>query len=189
MARTRATCRNLLIAAITAVTASVTSADRAAADWDQFWHSVHIGYHRNNAWPHPFLEVAAAQTRAPFEVMKHNGWRLHNTIGHELFREGDGLLTPAGRGQLEWIATQAPVDRRVVYVLRGRSAKETDARMASVRQTLDTMHTAGPPPQVMITDVVPASASGAWATQINRTWLSSLPEPKLPTSASNTPTP
>ena len=155
----------------------------ARADWDAFWHSVSVDYHRNNAWPHPFVEASVAQTRAPFRVMTQKGWRLHNTIGHELFRSGDGALTPAGRSRVHWIATQAPAQRRVVHVLRGSSPAETEARMVSVRATIDNLHFPGPSPQVIVTDVPPATVGGAWATQINRKWLDSLPAPQLPAAS------
>ena len=159
-------------------------ASNASADWHSFWHNVHVGTQRNNAWPDPFNEADAMQVVAPFEVMKNNGWRVHNTIGHELFRDGDGALLASGNKRVEWIASQAPTNRRDVYVMRGRTAEETQARVASVRQSLTGLGTANPP-QVWVTDIEPTSASGAWATQINRSWLQELPAPKLPgTSAS-----
>ena len=159
-------------------------ASNASADWHSFWHNVHVGTQRNNAWPDPFNEADAMQVVAPFEVMKNNGWRVHNTIGHELFRGGDGALLASGNKRVEWIASQAPTKRRDVYVMRGRTTEETQARVASVRQSLASLGTANPP-QVWITDIEPTTASGAWATQINRSWLQELPTPRLPnTSAS-----
>ncbi len=160
-------------------------ASTAAGDWHSFWHGVHVDSHRNNAWPDPFNEADAMQVVAPFEVMKNNGWRLHNTIGNELFR-GDGVLLASGNRRVEWIANQAPQARRDVFVMRGRTPQETDARVESVRQTLASIQSnSGQPAQVWVTDVEPSTASGAWATQINRTWLQELPPPRLPgTSAS-----
>jgi len=55
----------MLIVATTSVSAS--------ADWDSFWHGVHVGYARNNAWPDPFNELDAQQVIRPFEIMKRNG--------------------------------------------------------------------------------------------------------------------
>jgi len=155
----------------------------ATADWNSFWHPHRVAYHRNNAWPQPFTEDSVRQATAPFEVMKHNGWRMYNTVGNELFREGDGALMVAGRNRVVWIASQAPADRRVVYVLRGASPAETDARVASVRETLATVQIAGPPPQIMITEIEPTTTSGAWVTQINRDWMEVLPEPRLPSTS------
>ena len=86
----------LLASATLAVAAIAITAGSANADWSNFWHQFHIDTHRNNAWPDPFNEADARDVVAPFEVMKQNGWKLHNTIGHELFREGDGVLMASG---------------------------------------------------------------------------------------------
>ncbi len=159
----------------------------AHADWDSFWHGVHVDYQRVKAWPQPFTDIDARQARAPFEVMKQNGWRAHNTIGHELFREDTAALTTAGNRRVLWIATQAPLNRRTIYVLQGRTPAETEARLASVQQTLAGLQQRGAEAQVLVTDIEPATAPGAWATSINRQWMSELPAPKLPsTTASGT---
>ncbi len=159
-------------------------AAEASADWHSFWHSVHVDYQRNNAWPQPFTDDSVRQAVAPFEVMKQNGWRLHNTLGSEFFREGDGALLAEGNSRVRWIATQAPADRRVIYVLRGRSAEQTAARLASVRESLAVVETSGPAPQLMITEIEPSTASGAWATRIQREWLEAQPAPRLPSTSS-----
>ena len=157
-----------------------TSAASASADWDHFWHGLHVGFHRNNAWPDPFNEVDASHVIRPFEVMTANGWRMHNTIGHELFRSGDGALLAAGHKRVHWIASQAPTARRTVYVLSGRSEDETQKRVAAVHQTLASSYFPGPAPNVLVTNIEPATASGAWATKINREWLEHLTAPHLP---------
>lgn len=161
------------------------SATSVSADWDSFWHGVHVGYARNNAWPDPFNEIDAAQVILPFERMKANGWRMHNTIGHELFRQGDGALLAAGHRKVHWIATQAPQTRRAVHVLRGSSPAETEARLASVRNTLDKINYQGPEPEILVTDIEPATSSGAIATKINREMIENLPEPRLPDQSSS----
>ena len=162
-------------------------AGTAGADWPQFWHSMHIGYHRNNAWPQPFVEADAMQVIAPFEIMKRNGWRKHNTLGHELFRDQDCALVAAGHQRLHWIATQAPDARQQVFVLRGKTPRETEARVVSVQQALDRIEHPGPSPEVFVTDIEPSTAPGAWATKINRDRLEQMAAPRLPsTSAAGT---
>lgn len=157
----------------------------AQADWHSFWHGVHVDYARVNAWPQPFNDIDARQARAPFEVMKQNGWRAHNTIGHELFHDDTAVLTAAGNRRVLWIANQAPLNRRTVYVLQGRTAAETEARLASVQQTLSGLNQRGAEAQVLVTDIEPAAAPGAWATSINRQWMSELPAPKLPSTTAS----
>lgn len=156
------------------------TATEARAEWGSWWHNSHVNYVRLQAWPQPFTDVDARQTVSQFEVMKVNGWRLHNTIGNELFRDSDAALVAAGHNRIHWIVSQAPPERRVIYVLRGRSVQETEARLASVRQSVAAMNYSGPLPQMVLTDIEPRTSSGAWATQINRDWMEALPEPKLP---------
>ena len=84
-----------------------------------------------------------------------------------------------------WIANQAPLNRRTVYVLQGRTAAETEARLASVQQTLSGLNQRGAEAQVLVTDIEPAAAPGAWATSINRQWMSELPAPKLPSTTAS----
>lgn len=158
-----------------------TTASTASADWHSFWHRFHLDYHRNNAWPHPFRELAAMQTRAPFEVQKLNGWRVHNTISHELFVAGDGQLTYAGQRQLENIMTRVPPQYRAVFVVRAGSEAETQARLTAVRNSLARMRYAGgEKPEVSLIDRAPATSDGATASAINRQWLQVMPQPRLP---------
>lgn len=157
----------------------------ASADWHSFWRGVHIDYARNNVWPQPFVDVDARAVQDPFVVMKHNGWRAHNTIGNELFREGDCSLTLAGSRRVEWIATRSPQERRTIYVLRGANDNETNLRLASVHLSLSAIQTGGTPPQVVVTDIEQAAASGGYATSINRQWLQNLPAPKLPSKTAS----
>ena len=174
-----------VIVMIGATTASANWHERMSQKWHRFWHDCGVGLHRNNAWPDPFVEADALQVVAPFEAMKRNGWRLHNTIGDNLFRDSDGELLASGHNRLHWIATQAPLSRREVFVLRGRSDTETDARVASVREALSRIDTRGSEPTVYVTDIEPSTASGAWATQINRMYMQQLPAPKLPSSSAS----
>ena len=156
------------------------TASTAMADWNSLKHKTKVGYHRNNAWPDPFNEADAMDVVRPFEIMKQNGWKLHNTIGHELFREGDGALLASGNRRVHWIATQAPAAHRQVFVLRGHSSAETEARIASVRQSLANIETQGRQTRIVVTDVEPGTASGKWADKIGREWYESLPKPQLP---------
>lgn len=169
--------RVLIVVGLLAIT--TTSAN---AGWNEFWARVGVGYKRNNAWPQPFNEVDAMSVVRPFEAMKQNGWRLHNTIISEQFRH-DGALASSGQERVRWIATQALPTRRQIFVLRGDSDQATDARVASVRDALNKINHNGPTPEVFVTDGIPPTSGGAWATQIQRSWLDQLPAPKLPTTS------
>ena len=118
----------------------------------------------------------------PFEAMKVNGWRLHNTIISEQFRH-DGALASSGQEHVRWIATQAPPTKRQIFVLRAASNEATEARVASVKEAITKINFNGPAPEVFVTDVIPPTSGGAWATEIQRNWLDQLPAPKLPTTS------
>src|SRR5688500_3805552 len=47
----------------------------ANADWNDFWHRVGVDFHRNNAWPEPFLSADREVTREYFRIQVNNGWR------------------------------------------------------------------------------------------------------------------
>lgn len=174
--------RLLIAIALVSITATSVSAGWHER-WNGFWNRIGVGYERNNAWPDPFNEMDAMAVITPFEAMKQNGWILHNTIGPHQFRTGDGALKTSGQETLAWIARQAPPSRRQVYIVRATTEEETQARVASVREVLAQFNETGPPTAVMLTDRIPPTASGAWATKVNRTWLEELAPPKLPSSS------
>lgn len=177
-------CTKLFTRFVIAVALFSVTATSVDAGWNEFWAAIGQGYRRNNAWPEPFQELDAIQVITPFEIQKNNGWKLNNTIGAEKFRLADSELQPSGRESLRWIATQAPANRRVVHVLRGRTQVETDARVASVEKALGQYAFNGSTPTVSVTDRLPPSYSGAWATKINRAWLEELAAPVLPSQTS-----
>lgn len=174
--------RLLIVVALMSVSVTSASADWKTR-WNNFMERVGIGHERNNAWPDPFNELDAMSVITPFEAMKQNGWILHNTIGPHQFREGDGALKTSGQEALAWIARQAPPSRRQVYIVRAATEQETEARVTSVREMLAQVQGAGPAPTIMLTDRVPPTAPGDWATKVNRSWLEQMAIPKLPTSS------
>lgn len=159
----------------------------ASAGWNEFWFKIRKGYHRSNAWPQPFVEQDVHDTISPFETMKQNGWMLHNTISHDLFREGDGALLASGSERIRWITNHAPDNRRQIYVLKGRTNVETNARIASVRQSVESFRGDSPAPEILVSTHEPGYSSGAAAVAVSRAWLNATPTPALPsTSASGT---
>lgn len=152
----------------------------AKADWKTFWREIHVGFHRNNDWPKPFQQADVHDVRKPFEIMKSNGWRLHNTIGNDLFRPGDGSLLSAGQKRLHWIATQAPESRRQVFIVKAATVAETQSRIKSVKEVIDSYGDDSRNPEIFITETSPPTVSGSWATKINREWMDNMAAPKLP---------
>jgi len=165
----------LLAFAITLLTVNM-----ARADWAGFWHRVHVDWHRMNAWPEPFQFADREVTIAPMIAMTNAGWRLQNTLSDHFFDVDTQELTKAGQLKLRWIATQTPLHRRTIHVLRSYEAGATNLRVQSVERQLDKLVPDGARPSVVLTDKIPNGGSGEYFENINRQLNSSIPPPRLP---------
>jgi hypothetical protein len=141
-------------------------------------HQAGIDYARNVAWPHPFRGADSQSVIAPFEVMRDNGWRENNTIGSGLFSP-QNALSDAGMIKVQWIVTQAPQNQRIVYVKTGSSDQETTARVESVQLAVSQLIPSGPLPQILVTEIEPATSSGAYQTLVHRALIKTTPTPRL----------
>ena len=168
--------RMLLLGGFGAALLLTTSAN---ADWHEFWTGVKVDFHRNNAWPEPFLSADREVTREYFRIQVNNGWRMQNTIGRWFFDDETNQLNEAGEIKLRQVATQSPVHRRTVFVLMGTTPDVTAKRVESVQQTLAKMLPEGPVPQVLLTDVDLEGGSGAYYDKVNTAYNSSIPSPRL----------
>jgi hypothetical protein len=145
--------------------------------WDHFWHRTHVDWHRNNAWPEPFLSADRAAVREPFCIMTDNGWKMQNTVGTFLFTDNQEL-NKAGELHVKWIVTQAPLHRRAVFVLRGDTKEQTDARIASVNAAV-AKYAGGAVPPVIPTDTEPTGWSASYVDAIATQLHSTIPAPRL----------
>ncbi len=152
------------------------------AGWHEFWDRVHLDWHRNNAWPQPFVDMDRHATRVPFAAMVRSGWQMQNTLGDDLFDPETQRLTTAGKHKVHWIFTQAPPQRRMVYVLHGETDRATQERVASVKQALRTL--AGietdPDSAVAVIGIPPRNGSGGYLDRVRRSYEASAPAPRLP---------
>ena len=90
------------------------------------------GYHANNMWPAQYIPTARCAVNSAYTSMINNGWRRQNLLGDYHFEEGTNELTSAGQLKAKWILTQAPQDRRTIYVQRGNTHSDTASRIAAV---------------------------------------------------------
>ena len=175
--------RLLLSLGVMAVMTSFVPQSQAGDFWHRFW----LDFHRNHAWPQPFNHIDRQATIRPWNLMMHNGWRKQNTVSGQLFDRETNSLTRAGRLKVRWIASQAPLHRRTVYVLRGHTSEITEARLESVRAAIEELAVRGQPPQVVLTHKAPIGSSGAYFDAVDRQYRTSIPRPRLPaTEAAST---
>jgi len=172
----------LLAIAALAHAASPVQAQQFRDNWNNFWHRVHTDFHRNNAWPEPFISADRAIVRETFCIQVDNGWKMQNTVGTFLFDENQ-QLNRAGELMVRWIVTQAPAHRRAVFVLKGETAEQTEARVASVNEAV-AKYAGGNVPPVLVTDVEPRGWSGSYVDAMSQQYQSSIPSPRLPAGES-----
>jgi len=84
---------------------------------------------------------------------------LQNTVGTFLFDRETQRVNEAGELLVKWIITQAPINRRAVFVLKGDTADATNARVQSVQAAVAKYGCVCP---VLLTDCEPAGWSAAY---------------------------
>jgi hypothetical protein len=172
--------RRTIIAVLVAVFA-VSSASSAWAVWvDKTVHYVRSGFRANANWPWPYICPDRMAAREPFQIMIDNGWRRQNLLGPHHFDATKGTLNTAGELRVHWIMTQAPPERRQIFVERSLDSAVTALRVESAREYAAQVANDGRTPQVGDTFIVsegrPAAAVDATYTRFHE----SMPPPILP---------
>lgn len=152
------------------------------AGWNEFWGKCCLDYHRNNAWPEPFMSADRQIVRQHWELTEQAGWRLQNTLGNEMFDISTHELNSAGQKKIDWIMIYAPMQRRQVFVLRADNGQHTAQRLASIQQYLAGMNCDVPP--VFEVDRVPPGIPGQYLQQMDQLYWSTQPAPRLPAASS-----
>lgn len=155
----------------------------AQAGWSEFWERFHLDANRNGCWPDPFRGQDREALRAPFIIMKDNGWRFETTLPEALFHPETQALNRAGEIKVRRIIAYAPPNRRTIFVQRSERNDITDARVQSVQAFIDKIGVRGAMPAVMPTDVDPTNSSGDYFDQIDRKARDTVAEPRLPAAA------
>lgn len=161
------------------VLANVSVAQQYCADGTSCGEGWRYDYYRNKMWPLPFRAQDTQSVLDYFAVQRDNGWKLHNTLGAAMFDPTTHCLTDSGKAQVRWIITQAPQDRRVVFVLQADAQDKTAARVESTQLAISEMIPVGPLPQLYLTDRDAPGSSGVYQTAIMRAMNSTVPAPRL----------
>jgi hypothetical protein len=163
------------------------AASSANAVWmDDTAHYIRRGYHRNEAWPWPFVCPDRVAVREPFCMMIDNGWRRQNLLGPHHFNAETNKLTTAGELRVRWIMTQAPPDRRSIFVERSLEPEITAERVAIAREYAAQVALEGQVPQVFDTHLQSEGRPASVVDGTNVRFYESLPPPMLPASTLNT---
>lgn len=156
----------------------------ARADWRAFKAHAKLQQSRYNAWPAPFQQQDRESVRNVFHMMADNGWRQQTTMDDYQFTSDQTDLSPAGKYKLWWIATQAPLSHRCVFVLSGKTPQETDLRMSVVKRHLTAISPQASTIDVQTTGVIPPTMNGGYIQRLYDGAYENLPVPQLPNQGS-----
>jgi hypothetical protein len=172
--------RRSFLAAI-ALLSTLVSVQSADADWfEHHYHNIKLGYHRNVAWPWPYVCPDRVAVREPFRMMVDNGWRRQNLLGPHHFNSETNRLTTAGELRVHWIMTQAPPERRSIFVERAARPDVTAERMAIVREYATRVSLDGQEPQAFESHLVSEGRPASVVDATNVRFYESMRPPVLP---------
>ena len=143
------------------------------------------GYCTNVNWPRQFVPAARRGICDSYAVMINNGWRRQNLLGDYHFEEGSNQLTRAGEMKVQWILTQAPMERRTVFVQRAATEERTAERLAQVESYSEKLSPAVPGIDVSDTHIVAEGHRAHSVDNIFTGFQANQPPPVLPASAGN----
>ena len=175
--------RRAIIVTLAAVMLAGGAQSAFAVFVDSMGHRVKRGYHQNVAWPWPYICPDRMAVREPFAIMVTNGWRRQNLLGSHYFDPQTQQLTTAGELQIRWILTQAPPERRQLFVERSIDPAVTAQRVAAARQYASLVSDNGQLPPIYETNLM---AEGRPATMVDMTnvrFMENMPLPVLPATS------
>lgn len=155
---------------------------QANCEEPSMWHYI---YYRNTRWPEPFRAQDTMAVLQMFEAQRNNGWKLQNTIGQAMFDARTCQLTDAGEAHIRWILTQAPLDRRSVFVFQADDQATTAKRVEAVQLVISKMIPVGQLPPVYLTDRDAPTSPGSYQTTLQRALSNSIPSPRLTSQGSS----
>lgn len=168
---------------LSGVIADAASAQQVCGPERTFCQSFHYDFYRNKHWPMPFRAMDTSSVLGYFDAQRNKGWMLHNTLGAAMFDPATDQLTDSGQAHVRWIVSQAPQNRRVVFVLQGRDQESTAKRVESTQLAISQMIPVGPLPSIYLTNRDAPGSSGVYQTAITRALTTSVPAPRLPQSS------
>jgi hypothetical protein len=177
--------RRSLIAALTFVVAFSASQGARAVFVDHSVDYIKRGYHANKMWPWPYVCPDRVAVREPFCIMINNGWRRQNLLGPHHFNPNTNQLTTAGELRVQWIMTQAPPERRNIFVERTLNQDANTERLATVRDYATKVSTDGREPLVAETALMSEGRPASVVDATNVNFQKSMPAPVLPAATLN----
>lgn len=171
--------RTFLLAVICLLSVGGEQSARAVF-FDEAGHHCKRTYHTNQMWPWPYQCPDRIAVREPFCLMVNNGWRRQNLLGAHHFNPETNQLTTAGELRVQSIMTQAPIDRRNIFIERTLNIETNTSRVAAVRDYATKVSTDGRMPQVEETYLISEGRPAAVVDATNVKFMQAMPAPVLP---------
>lgn len=172
--------RSTLACLVVVAGLAAAPAEAQCSRTQSMYHSILRDFQRNNCWPSAFIGSDRYAVRAPFVLMVNNGWRRQNMLAEHHFDEGTANLNEAGELKIRWTMTQAPLHHRTIYVRRAATPEETAGRIATVREFAAAYADPSQPPVVLETTLDASGWPAARVDMIDRRWMETIPDPRLP---------
>jgi hypothetical protein len=172
--------RRTIFAAAAAVVVIASTRQVSAICCDDGAMYVKQGYHANAMWPWPYVCPDRIAVREPFCIMVNNGWRRQNMLGAHHFVPETNQLNAAGQLRVQWIMTQAPADRRNIFVERSLDPNTTNQRIAAVQEYSTLVSLDGHPAPISQTHLVSEGRPATIVDFTNTKFQQSMPLPVLP---------
>lgn len=159
---------------------------QAHAGWNEFVQRSLLDWHRNNAWPQPFVHTDRVAVCAPFVIMRQNGLCGEFTLGDQHFDPVSQTLTEAGQMKVADVIRRQPKDLAKVFVMRGRDEEQSAIRLDSVQQMVAKVIPDGALPEVNFVDFSPRGFPAGYVDAVGRKLDATVPNPRLPAFTSTT---
>ena len=140
-------------------------------------------YFQNSIWPRQYIAPARRGICQSMELMVHNGWRRQNLLGKYHFDPNGDQLTEAGKLKVDWILTQAPPQRRSIFVERAATADQTAQRVQAVQDLAASTSGASTPADVQETHLHDEGHPALAVDAVFTGFTASQRTPSLPTAA------
>jgi hypothetical protein len=178
--------RRTLTAALALVVVAGLAESVLAVFFDDAAYYEKHNFCANHQWPWPYPPADRIAVHEPFCQMIENGWRRQNLLGAHHFNPNTNELTTAGELRVQWIMTQAPPDRRSIFIERTLNGDANARRLAVVRDYATKVSLDGQMPQVEETYLVSEGRPASVVDATNVNFMKSMPAPVLPAAKDNT---
>ncbi len=159
---------------------AVMSMQTAHAGWEEFHHRCVLDFHRNSAWPQPWINHDRIASCHIFDLMRQNGWCQQSTLTAFHFDPNTDELTEAGRMKVQQILLQHPQEFRTLFVVTGNDEKSTANRVDSVQNAAALFTIDGTLPEIRRVYIPPRGWPAEDIATINTQFQNSMPAPRLP---------